>query len=98
MFASSSVAAGSRPPSIPPSDKGLELRVTHALHVDCGGGFELSRHQRCDHAHELDGMRPRRGHQRWLAESLPCITEIAEEVLTQAFVREPCGRPLGLPD
>ena len=23
------------------SDKGLELRVTHALHVDCGGGFEL---------------------------------------------------------
>ena len=25
------------------SDKGLELRVTHALHVDCGGGFELSR-------------------------------------------------------
>ena len=39
------------------SDKGLELRVTHALHVDCGGGFELSRHQRCNHAHKLDGMR-----------------------------------------
>ena len=27
------------------------------------------------HAHELDGMRPRRCHQRWLAESLPCIAE-----------------------
>jgi hypothetical protein len=35
-----------------------------------------------DHAHELDGMRPRRCHQRWLAESFPCIIEIPKKLLT----------------
>jgi hypothetical protein len=28
-------------------------------------------------------MRPRRCHQRWFAESLPCITEIPKKLLTQ---------------
>ena len=60
------------------SDNGFELRVRHTLR-NCGGGLELSRYQRCNHAHELDGMRPRRCHQRWLAESLPCITEIPKK-------------------
>jgi hypothetical protein len=64
-------------------DNGLELRVRHTLRNWGDGGLELPRYQRRNHAHELDGMRPRRGHQRWLAESLPCITEIAEEVLGQ---------------
>jgi len=42
-------------------------------------------------------MRPRRGHQCRLAESLPCIAEITEEVLGQ-LVGEPFGLPLELPD
>ena len=61
------------------SDNGIELRVRHTLRNWGDGGLELSRYQRCNHAHELDRMRPRRCHQRWLAESLPCITEIAEK-------------------
>jgi len=64
------------------SDNGIELRVRHTLR-NCGGGLELSRDQRCNHAHELDRMRPRRCHQRWLAEGLPCITEIAKKLLTE---------------
>ena len=54
-------------------DNGFELRVRHTLRNWGNGGLELSRYQRCNHAHELDGMRPRRCHQRWLAESLPCL-------------------------
>jgi hypothetical protein len=65
------------------SDNGLELRARHTLRNWGDGGLELSRYQRCNQAHEFDGMRPRRGHQRRLAESLPYITEIAEEVFTQ---------------
>ena len=48
-------------------DNGFELRVRHTLRNWGNGGLELSRYQRCNHAHELDGMRPRRCHQRWLA-------------------------------
>ena len=65
------------------SDNGIELRVRHTLRNWGDGGLELSRYQRCNHAHELDGMRPRRCHQRWLAEGLPCITEIAKKLLTE---------------
>jgi hypothetical protein len=67
------------------SDKGIELRVRHTLH-NCNwgdGGLGLSRHQRCNKAHELD--RIKHGHclERRLAESLPRITEIPKKLLTQ---------------
>src|SRR5262245_37654204 len=65
-------------------DKGIELRVRHTIHNYWGdGGLGLLRYQRCSHAHELD--RIKHGHclERRLAESLPRITEIAEEVLGQ---------------
>ena len=64
------------------SRNGNELRVRHTLR-NCGGGLELSRHQRCNQAHELEGMHPRHRHQRRLAESRPRIAEITEEILTQ---------------
>jgi hypothetical protein len=57
-------------------DKGLELRVTHALHVDRGGGFELSRHQRRNHAHVRHWIGPGRGHQRRLAQREPALVQI----------------------
>jgi hypothetical protein len=69
------------------SDNGCQLRVRHTLRNWGDGGLELSRHQRSNHAHELDGMRPRRCHRRWLAESLPCITEIPKKLLTQQCPR-----------
>ena len=40
-------------------------------------------HELGNHAHELEGMRPRRCHQRWLAKSFPYITEIPKKLLTQ---------------
>src|SRR4030095_6050217 len=69
-------------------DKGIELRVRHTLHNYWGdGGLGLLRHQRCNHAHELD--RIKHGHclERWLAESLPYITEILKKLLAQLVAR-----------
>ena len=64
-------------------DNGVELRVRHTLRNWGDGGLELSRYQRCNHAHELDGMRPRRCHQRGLTVGFPCLAQIAEEILGQ---------------
>src|SRR6516162_7361984 len=64
-------------------DNGFELRARHTLRGNWGGGLELSRYQRCSHAHERHWIGPRHCHQRRLAESFPYITEIAEEILGQ---------------
>jgi hypothetical protein len=63
-----------------PRDKGFELCARHTLRNWGDGGLELSRYQRCNHPHELEGMRPRRSHQRRLAQRRPRIAKIAEEV------------------
>ena len=87
---------------MPPARTTIVDELSAARHscAPCGlwWWLQLSRHQRFNHAHELDRMRPRRCHQRWLAESLPCITEIAEEVLTQlvAGALRPAFRIAGL--
>src|SRR5262249_54956805 len=79
-------------------DKGIELRVRQAFHNWGGGGLELSRHQRRNQAHELD--RIKHGHclERRLAESLPRLAQIAEEVLRKfiARARRPTTRVSGL--
>src|SRR6516225_787078 len=58
----------------------------------------ILRYELGNHAHEIGRVCPRRCHQRWLAESLPCITEIAEEILGQFVARasRPALRIAGL--
>jgi len=77
-------------------DNPEELIVTHALQMHGGhGGLHFLRHQTGDHAHELKRMQERRGGERGLAERLPRIAQIAEEILGQfvARARRPTTRP-----
>ena len=65
-------------------DEGLKFIGAHAFRANVGlRDLYILRDELGNYAHEIDGMRPRRCHQRWLAESLPRITEITEEVLGQ---------------
>src|SRR6516165_12495553 len=53
-------------------DETFELTAGHALRANVGHcDLYILRHELGNYAHELDGMRPRRCHQRWLAESSP---------------------------
>src|SRR3974390_478284 len=62
-------------------DETFELTAGHALRANVGHcDLYILRHELGNYAHELDGMRPRHCHQRWLAKGRPRITEIAEEV------------------
>ena len=97
ICASSSGAAGSRPPSIPRAIMASSC-ASDIRSVTGGGGLELSRYQRCNHAHELDRMRPRRCHQRWLAECAATPRADRRRNSSLSLLREPFGRPLGLPD
>ena len=77
-------------------DEGLEFIGAHALRANVGRcDLYILRHELGNHAHELEGMRQGRRHQRWLAESLPRIAEITEEILGK-FVASSRRAPFGI--
>ena len=64
------------------SDNGLELRVRHRSVTGVVASSSLGISDATTRTNST-GSRPRRCHQRWLAESLPCIAEIPKKLLTQ---------------
>src|SRR5262245_60346101 len=69
-------------------DECLELSTAHALRVNLGGCcLDILGHELGNHAHEVTGLRPGHGHQSWLTERCPRISEIAPEVLGKLIAR-----------
>jgi hypothetical protein len=86
------------PPDRQTGDKGIELLATHALQFDIRRShFHLARHQVRDDADKVCWVCPRCSQ----AAALPIACHASQrsrKKSSDSLLREPFGRPLGLPD